>query len=190
MTFSQPWPPARLDGSLFVLEADEYSSLWWDSNAKFLYYRPEVLILTNIYRDHPELHKDHDASLAQYRALIAQLPPTGLLIVGDSRGSLGLDSLLHDVPCRVELLDIHEAAPEQHWNLSCGPHSMYFCWQDVEFELALPGAMNARNAACAALASQHLGLPFPEAARALQGFQGVRGRQGRLKVCPRGSWRC
>ena len=169
-------PPARLAGSMYVLEADEYSSLWWDGNAKFLHYRPEVLILTNIYRDHPDLHQNHEASLSQYRSLISQLPRTGLLIVADSAGSRGMRQLLDEVPCPVKLLDDMEATSEQAWDLVQAPGSRKFRWRDVEFELRIPGKMNARNACCAVLAAEHLGLSCYEAAKALQGFEGVHGR--------------
>lgn len=169
-------PSARLGGPLHILEADEYSSLWWDGNAKFLDYRPETLILTNIYKDHPDLFPEPDLCLVQYRALISQLPSTGLLVVGDSRLSLGMERLLEEAPCRVEVVDAEETAPEQHWNLEPTPGGVQFRWRETDFELAIPGAMNARNAVCATLAAEAVGITTEQAAAALNGFAGVQGR--------------
>lgn len=172
--------PARLGGRLHVLEADEYTSLWWDDHAKFLDYRPDVLIITNVYPDHPDIFPDHEISLSQYRALIAQLPESGLLVIGESRLSLGMDSLLAEAPCPVVVLDADRPTPECGWSLQQSADALRFQWQDADFELAIPGAVNARNAVCAALAAAELGVTAEQSALALRGFQGVQGRLERL----------
>lgn len=178
---------ARLGSELHVLEADEYSTLWWNANAKFLCYRPEVLIITNIYPDHPDLNLNPDQILSQYRSLISQLPQSGLLVIGDSRGSMGIDSLLEEALCEVRRLDEECELPIAS---RPDPHMLgrqFVQWNNFEFTLGLPGLMNARNALCAVFAARQLGVTFQQAAGCLRSFVGVKGRLELLsqtyKVC-------
>lgn len=172
---------ARLGGGLHVIEADEYTSLWCNDHSKFLDYRPNILVITNVFPDHPDVFPDHELALSQYRALISQLPESGLLVIGESRLSVGIETLLADAPCRVEVLDADMEMPERTWDLHQASDALSFSWKDTCFELALPGAINARNAACAALAAAELGVTTAQSAQALQGFRGVQGRLERIE---------
>ena len=60
--------PARLAGAdLAVLEGDEYASCFDDAAPKFLKYRPEVAIITNVLEDHPDLYSGPGAVEVAFR---------------------------------------------------------------------------------------------------------------------------
>jgi UDP-N-acetylmuramate: L-alanyl-gamma-D-glutamyl-meso-diaminopimelate ligase len=174
-------PAARLGGELHVLEADEYTSLWCNDHSKFLDYRPNILVITNVFPDHPDVFPDHELALVQYRALISQLPQSGLLVIGESRLSVGIETLLAEAPCRVEVLDADMEMPERTWDLRQASDALSFSWKETCFELALPGAINARNSVCASLAAAELGVTTAQSAQALRGFRGVQGRLEHLE---------
>jgi UDP-N-acetylmuramate: L-alanyl-gamma-D-glutamyl-meso-diaminopimelate ligase len=71
-------------GGVFVLEGDEYPSANWDDRSKFLHYRPKNILLTSATHDHVNIFPTHEDYLAPFRALLALLPPDGLLIANTS----------------------------------------------------------------------------------------------------------
>ncbi len=71
-------------GGVFVLEGDEYPSANWDDRSKFLHYRPKNILLTSATHDHVNIFPTHEEYLAPFRALLALLPPDGLLIANNS----------------------------------------------------------------------------------------------------------
>jgi UDP-N-acetylmuramate: L-alanyl-gamma-D-glutamyl-meso-diaminopimelate ligase len=97
--------PVKLGQNIHVLEADDYSTLWWNDNPKALYCRPEVVVLCNSFNDHPEHHTNEDVRLRHFTALVDQLPESGLLVLADCRNSIGLDRLARVARCQVRTVD-------------------------------------------------------------------------------------
>jgi UDP-N-acetylmuramate: L-alanyl-gamma-D-glutamyl-meso-diaminopimelate ligase len=168
--------PVKLGQSIYVLEADDYSTLWWNDNPKALYYRPEVVVLCNSFNDHPEHHTDKDVRLRHFTALIEQLPQNGLLVLADCQNSIGLDELTQAAPCPVRTVDTADGYRESILGYKKVEHGVVFKWRDANFFLEVNGYMNARNAVSAAIAAQHLGVAPDIAASALSRFAGVSGR--------------
>jgi UDP-N-acetylmuramate: L-alanyl-gamma-D-glutamyl-meso-diaminopimelate ligase len=72
---------ARLGaGKVFVIEADEYDTAFFDKRAKFLHYRPEIQIINNLEFDHADIYADLAAIQWQFHQLIRALPGNGRLI--------------------------------------------------------------------------------------------------------------
>ncbi len=67
-------------GSAFVLEGDEYPSANWDSNAKFLYYNANTILLTSGEHDHVNVFPTIESYLEPFIQLILQLPEQGQLV--------------------------------------------------------------------------------------------------------------
>ncbi len=112
--------PVKLGRSIYVLEADDYSTLWWNDNPKAVYCRPEVVVLCNSFNDHPEHHTNTDVRLRHFTALIEQLPQSGLLVLADCKNSIGLDSLMAAAPCPVRTVDTADGSGEAHSGISEG----------------------------------------------------------------------
>ncbi|MBT8422713.1 MAG: UDP-N-acetylmuramate:L-alanyl-gamma-D-glutamyl-meso-diaminopimelate ligase, partial [Gammaproteobacteria bacterium] len=76
---------ARLgDGDVFVIEADEYDTAFFDKRAKFLHYGPRTLIINNLEFDHADIYKDMDAILWQFHQMLRMLPGNGRVIANGS----------------------------------------------------------------------------------------------------------
>jgi len=171
--------PVKLGRTTYVLEADDYSTLWWNDNPKAVYCRPEVVVLCNSFHDHPEHHANPDVRLRHFTALIEQLPQSGLLVLADCRNSIGLDRLMAVAPCPVRIVDTADGSGEAILGYRKVEKGAVFEWNDAEFFLEAVGRMHARNAVSAAIAAQHFGVAADAAAAALSGFQGVAGRMDR-----------
>ncbi|WP_369936573.1 UDP-N-acetylmuramate:L-alanyl-gamma-D-glutamyl-meso-diaminopimelate ligase [Xanthomonas tesorieronis] len=69
------------DRPLFVVEADEYDTAFFDKRSKFVHYRPLVAILNNLEYDHADIFPDVAAIQRQFHHLVRTVPRRGRLIV-------------------------------------------------------------------------------------------------------------
>src|SRR5271166_6496292 len=66
---------ARLGaGKLFVIEADEYDTAFFDKRAKFVHYRPRTAVLNNLEYDHADIYPDLKAIRWQFNQLLRTVP--------------------------------------------------------------------------------------------------------------------
>lgn len=72
-------PPRR--PPLFVIEADEYDTAFFDKRSKFVHYRPRIAILNNLEYDHADIFPDVAAIQRQFHHLVRTVPGNGRLIV-------------------------------------------------------------------------------------------------------------
>jgi UDP-N-acetylmuramate: L-alanyl-gamma-D-glutamyl-meso-diaminopimelate ligase len=73
--------PALPSRPLFVVEADEYDTAFFDKRSKFVHYRPLVAILNNLEYDHADIFPDVAAIQRQFHHLVRTVPRRGRLIV-------------------------------------------------------------------------------------------------------------
>ncbi|HET6632124.1 MAG TPA: UDP-N-acetylmuramate:L-alanyl-gamma-D-glutamyl-meso-diaminopimelate ligase [Rhodanobacteraceae bacterium] len=66
---------------LFVIEADEYDTAFFDKRSKFVHYRPRIAILNNLEYDHADIFPDVAAIQRQFHHLVRTVPGNGRLIV-------------------------------------------------------------------------------------------------------------
>jgi UDP-N-acetylmuramate: L-alanyl-gamma-D-glutamyl-meso-diaminopimelate ligase len=167
---SPPW---------FVVEGDEYDSAYFDKEAKFLHYRPDMVLLTAVEFDHADIYRDVDAVKTAFRKLLALLGqgaplfacgdfPHVLDVVKGTQARLrtfGLDE--------ANAFRIHDLVDDGRTRFTVREHGRLVC----RVELAVPGAINARNALGVLLVAAEAGVPWEQAAEAIGGFRGVRRRQ-------------
>ncbi|MGA9342825.1 MAG: Mur ligase domain-containing protein, partial [Rhodanobacteraceae bacterium] len=73
---------ARLGASpLFVIEADEYDTAFFDKRSKFVHYHASIAVLGNLEYDHADIFPDLSAIKQQFHALVRTVPRNGRLIV-------------------------------------------------------------------------------------------------------------
>jgi UDP-N-acetylmuramate: L-alanyl-gamma-D-glutamyl-meso-diaminopimelate ligase len=171
----------RLDGGAHcILEGDEYPCGIGDRSPKFLHYRPEIAIITNVHFDHPDAFHSEAEVMDCYRGLLDLLPEDGLLVVNyDDKNCRELMKQSH---CPVLGVGFSTAAPIRLKGLRHSPVGVTFSVEGASFHLPLAGRMNAANAAAAALAARHWGVSLVESAQALRTFPGAEGRQMFLRA--------
>ena len=62
---------ARLtDSDVFVIEADEYDTAFFDKQPKFMHYRPKTLVVNNLEFDHADIYDNLQDIARQFHHLI------------------------------------------------------------------------------------------------------------------------
>jgi|SRR5690625_1552844 len=70
----------RPDRKLFVIEADEYDTAFFDKRSKFVHYRARTAVLNNLEFDHADIFPDLAAIETQFHHLVRTVPGGGRLI--------------------------------------------------------------------------------------------------------------
>ena len=73
---------------LFVIEADEYDTAFFDKRAKFVHYHPRTLILNNLEYDHADIYPDVAAIRRQFNQLLRTVPAAGRIVQNGDDGEL------------------------------------------------------------------------------------------------------
>jgi len=167
---------ARHTGSeLFVIEADEYDTAFFDKRSKFIHYGPRTAILNNLEFDHADIFDDLAAIERQFHHFVRTVPRQGLLVVN------GSDSALDRVLSMGAWTPVERFGSAGGWEAGT-PES------DGSFEIRLAGralgrlrwtqagAHNRMNALAALAAARHVGVEPGIGMAALGRFSGVRRR--------------
>jgi UDP-N-acetylmuramate: L-alanyl-gamma-D-glutamyl-meso-diaminopimelate ligase len=162
-------------GPLFVIEADEYDTAFFDKRSKFIHYGPRTAILNNLEFDHGDIFDDLADIERQFHHFVRTVPRSGLLVAN------GAD------PALARVLSKGAWSPIERFNTPVG-------WEagaqsaEGEFEVAwrgeaqgrvrwdLLGAHNRSNALAVLAAARHVGVEPAQAIEALSRFGGVRRR--------------
>jgi UDP-N-acetylmuramate: L-alanyl-gamma-D-glutamyl-meso-diaminopimelate ligase len=187
---------ARLGGpgrnglrELFVIEADEYDTAFFDKRAKFVHYRPRTAVLNNLEYDHADIYADIAAIRWQFHQLLRTVPASGRVLVN------AVDANLRETlaaGCWTPTESFRLASPDA--GDAAGGHPALWT-ADVpadgagrrftvrrggavvgRIEWSLIGTHNVMNALAAIGAAHHVGVAPERAVLALESFRGVKRR--------------
>ena len=160
--------------SLFVMEADEYDTAFFDKRSKFVHYRPRTAILNNLEYDHADIFDDLPAIERQFHHLVRTMPSTGRVVVN------GLEESLNRVlaqGCWSEIRSFGAAVSDFTAQGEPSDFSVLESGQVVgQVKWPLGGVHNQLNALAAIAAAQHVGVAPAVAAQALASFENVKRR--------------
>ena len=167
---------ARLGrGELFVIEADEYDTAFFDKRSKFVHYRPRTAVLNNLEFDHADIFPDLAAIETQFHHLLRTVPRSGRVILNGRAPALdrviarglwsGCESF--DTPDGWHAERVVESAGATGFDVYSGGARLGAC------RLPLSGAHNRSNALAAIAAAVHAGVAPEAAIDALSRFAGV-----------------
>lgn len=162
------------DKKLFVIEADEYDTAFFDKRSKFVHYHPTVAVLNNLEFDHADIFPDLAAIETQFHHLIRTVPANGQVVANHLSGSL------------KRVLDKGCWTPVQYFDdeqgLHCadnadGSFSIFSGSLKVgEIKWELTGRHNQANALAAMAAAQFVGVDYAKSCLALSQFKSVKRR--------------
>ena len=165
-------------GKVFVVEADEYDTAFFDKRAKFVHYRPRTLVLNNLEFDHADIYSDLDAIKWQFHQLMRTLPGEGSVIVNGSDRNLAdvLDAGCWTPAERFEIGGTDEWGAEFIDKSQRHVRFRSPAGQTAEVRWTLSGSHNLENALAAVAAACHAGVDFNKAVASLADFKGVKRR--------------
>jgi UDP-N-acetylmuramate: L-alanyl-gamma-D-glutamyl-meso-diaminopimelate ligase len=175
---------ARLGkGHLFVIEADEYDTAFFDKRAKFVHYRPRTAILNNLEFDHADIYADVAAIRRQFNQLLRTVPAAGRIIVNGNDAELKATLELGCWTPRETFALARGGGGDADWSAQVAPGSAagrftVLCRGQAVAEVSWPllGEHNVMNALAAIAAAGHVGVAPTRAAQALGAFRGVKRR--------------
>ena len=167
------------EGRAFVVEGDEYDSAFFDKRPKFVHYLPDVAVVGNVEYDHADIYPDLAAVQTGFLRLFSVIPRSGLLVAGAE--SPALAALLPRAPCRVETFGVGVDADWRADDVRPTPSGSRFRLRlrgsdRGEFELALSGEHNVRNALAALAVAASEGIDPERLRTPLREFRGVKRR--------------
>ncbi len=163
----------------FIIEGDEYDTVFYDKGPKFLHYFPDALILTHVEFDHADIYADLEAVKRAFNLLVNLVPRRGLIVAYD--GSENVTECVSHAFCRVERYGFSEGSDWRVHNLRYeNGHTRWQVLHDgaawAEFEMRLAGEHNALNATAAAALAAGQGIGAAVIAEALATFKSVKRR--------------
>ncbi len=163
------------DSDLFVIEADEYDTAFFDKRSKFIHYHPDIAVLTNLEFDHADIFNSIEDIERQFHHLIRTVPPDGRLIVNGDDKRLGhVLSMGYWTP--VEFWNTQRPAVDDWQVANDNPDSSRFTVSrqgsnagTVAWDLI--GRHNLSNGVAAVAAAVATGTPVADACEALASFK-------------------
>ncbi len=166
------------EGRPFVVEGDEYDTAYFDKVPKFLHYRPQTAVITNIEFDHADIYASVDAIEAEFNRFSQLLPTDGRLLIWT--GSERAARAATHANCSVETYGLSEAT----WSAAGvrqGPDGTDFVLLHegaalCEVRSPLFGDHNLQNTLAAMGVAIGMGVTPERAAAGVEAFRGVKKR--------------
>lgn len=167
-------------GRHFIVEADEYATdPVHDKKPKFLWQHPEVIVITNIDYDHPDVFSSFAEIKAAFAAFVTRLPGNGLLVVN------GDDENIRDLLSKTKVRAITFGfSPRNTYHISRlrveGKHMFFSVSRDSvvlgDFFTKVSGRHNALNSLAAIATSLELGLSLDAVRSGISKYEGSKRR--------------
>jgi UDP-N-acetylmuramate: L-alanyl-gamma-D-glutamyl-meso-diaminopimelate ligase len=173
-----PVSARRGEGPLFVIEADEYDTAFFDKRSKFVHYRPRTAILNNLEYDHADIFPDLQAIETQFHHLVRCVPGRGRLVVNGREAALAR-VLARGCWSEVERFGVADGWMQDRVEESAQASEFDVVWAGQRLgrcRLAASGAHNRDNALAAIAAAHHAGVDPVQAMESLARFGGVKRR--------------
>lgn len=175
-------------GHYFVFEGDEYKSQFDDPTPKFSYYKPDILVLTNLEYDHPDLFADFQALKNEFALLVANMPADGLIVYNADDAELV--KLVRESNVAAVSFGIDNLADYQVQGVDYGPDYTSFSvecrfnknsiakllGETEDYKIQLPGKLNVYNSLAVIATLRALGFARHELVLKLLSFQGIKRR--------------
>ncbi len=159
---------------LFVLEADEYDTAFFDKRSKFVHYPARTAVLNNLEFDHGDIFPSLAAIETQFHHFVRALPRSALVVANGADEPLAR-VLARGCWSRLERFDAAEG-----WSSAWRDDGTFdVFWQGApQGRVAWPltGDHNRANALAAIAAARDVGVAPAAAIDALNAFRGVKRR--------------
>ncbi|MGR8948096.1 MAG: UDP-N-acetylmuramate:L-alanyl-gamma-D-glutamyl-meso-diaminopimelate ligase [Gammaproteobacteria bacterium] len=164
------------DSDIFVIEADEYDTAFFDKRSKFIHYQPDVFIINNLEFDHADIFDNIADIRRQFHHAIRTVPADGL-IIANTDGEQVERTISMGCWTPVHTFGVNANA---RWMVTGLDNGKFQLTRNGEtfatFSSPIPGMHNALNTAAALIAATHVGLTVEQCLAALGSFRGVKRR--------------
>ncbi len=162
------------DSQVVIIEGDEYSSSQIDRRSKFMFYHPDILILTSLEWDHPDLFPTFDHVIKAFDELVDSMPSDKIIIA--CADDPYLPQLLSGKPHRIIW---YGQTGESDWKINSQKYhpqttfTLQSIHQHVDIKSPLAGQHNTLNVSAAYIVCNLLGISDSSFSKGLQTFAGA-----------------
>ncbi len=151
--------------NFILIEGDEYLSSPIDSKPKFLWYKPEIALISGIAWDHVNVYPVFDKYIEQFNSFISSIRPGGVLIFNEEDKLLKElveknSNLIKKIPYRISNFFIDEGIT-------------YLETSEGKIPLSIFGNHNLSNLSGAMWISQMMGVNSSDFYEAIPTFRGA-----------------
>jgi len=173
------------NGDYFVIEGDEYDTAYFDKAPKFMHYKPNFLVLTNIEYDHADIFPDLDTILKWFKKLVASVPEDGVIIAPAEDANVA--KVLGAAKAKVVTygLEKGDVMPDYPRFSEDGTEFIMTRdgWSIGQFQTGMIGAHNLRNTTAVMALLTEMDLYHEDLPKALMEYKGTRRRQEYIGKC-------
>ena len=163
-------------GEIFVIEADEYDTSFFDKRSKYIHYKPDILVINNIEFDHADIFEDIEAIIKNFHHLVRIIPKSGKIIYNEDDKNIkklikkGVWSKLISLTTNKNI--------KSDWLLSEKNESFFLSDRKKTklIESNLIGLHNYKNISLAILVALQIKVPLSKCIKAIKAFKGVKRR--------------
>lgn len=161
--------------SVAVSEGDEYQASQLAPTSKFSYYHPDMLLVTSVEMDHPDLFKDLDELEQRFSDLVKSLKPNAnLFLCADDAGAAKLAST---AGCEVATYGFNAGdwrANAVHFSASGISFTVHKGEDEIgQLTTGMYGRHNILNALGAVAAAHKYGVDWSQIVKAAASFRGT-----------------
>ena len=161
------------ESELFVVEADEYDTAFFDKRSKFVHYHPHIAVLNNLEFDHADIFPDIDAIKTQFHHFVRTIPQNGRLIVNMDEANLA-DVIKMGCWTPVDYFSVKDEKAD--WfahalDATANHFSLRYKGEKAQVKWSGMGEHNMSNALAAIAAAHYAGVSITDACHALQDFR-------------------
>ncbi len=177
-------------GEYFIAEADEYATEpKYNKKPKFLWQYPQILVITNVEYDHPDVYQTMDDVVAAYTEFAKHVEEKGVLIAnGDD---LYTKKILEKYKGRKILFgsSVSNDYVVKDIKVENGKTSFSVLHEEKEeiYTVSVIGQHNAFNALAALIAAKEAGIQETDIQKGLVAFSGTKRRLEYKGVLPTGA---
>jgi len=185
--------PGRYDrkGEHFVCEADEFAvSPGVDNRPRFSFLNPEIIVVTNIEHDHPDIYPSIRETKKVFGEFLAKIPESGVLVADfDNQNTR---EVVKKIDRLVQTYGFSAGADWQIKKVEIKNGTSSFTLvnksgEKTDLRLKVPGRYNLKNAAAAVVVSKFLGLELKQIQKGLYKFAGTGRRFEKVGLSPEGA---
>lgn len=170
-------------GHISIVEGDEYDSAFFAKLPKFMFYKPDTLIVTSVEFDHADIYPNLESVEKEFTKLVCSMPDSGRVLVCNETPFmrnliLKWENLWHGTLCtygcedsKYALLRRSQEGTKQIFEIR-DPFAKQYIGT-----LNLAGAYNVQNAIAVFAACQLCNLPAHDILEGIASFKGVKRRQ-------------
>ncbi len=153
------------DAPVIVIEGDEYLSSAIEMKSKFLFYHPDITLISGVAWDHFNVFPTFESYVKAFEDLIAGMEKTGVLVYDKT------DTVLKEV-CEKDKVDLIRFPYEKHpYKVVKG--KVFLLTSNGEVPLMIFGEHNMKNLQGAQIIMRQIGITDEMFYEAIQSFKGA-----------------